>query len=71
MLNTTEDVETLRNISRALSAFSSSNVYLPQMTGVFHQVVGLFENPETDIATRRYALTTIANFTIGFSFHSF
>jgi hypothetical protein len=59
-----EDVETKRNIARALTFFSTSKSYLPLLAdaNIFPKVVEMFENTDNDLSVRRYALSIIANF---------
>ena len=56
--------ETKRNIMRALSYFSCSKTYIPMIAdaNLFGDISESSDNPEVEIATRRFAISTIANF---------
>ena len=63
MLRTNDDVETIRNLSRAIASFSGCQFYSLMISNLLPFITPLFENTETDISTRRYALLTISNLT--------
>lgn len=60
-----EDLETRKNCSRALSVFSRQRHYLSLMANadIYPKIVELYENTDNDVSIRRYALSTLANFT--------
>jgi hypothetical protein len=63
-LDTSVDEEPRRNIIRALSYFSCSKYFISFVAdaNLFAEIVEASENPEVEIATKRFAISTIANF---------
>ena len=68
LFNYSDDSETIKNLSRSLASFSKNKNYIFMIieSNLFPHIVELFENPDTDISTRRYAATAIANISSGF-----
>ena len=63
MFKTNEDVETLRNLTRSVASFSGCQFYSSMIANLLPYITNLFENIDTEISTRRYALITISNLT--------